>query len=132
MSVQAVFQMNDGIESQLYHELVTELKCMLKATFALSPRSKESTPESNYKSIVYREQKSLLDVIRQARKLSFMIQQVISCQLLVTVDHSPSKAFSDDEELSTSFGLQRILGRDRTVLIRSKFLTSELLQSHLH
>jgi hypothetical protein len=133
MSVEAVFKMNDGIESQLNDELITELKCMLKVAFPLSPspRSKKlkSTTQSIYESILHGEQQSLLDVIHQARKLSFMIQQVVSCQLLVTIAHSSQT--SPDGTATHSFGLQKKLGPDRTILIRTKILTSAMLRSQL-
>jgi hypothetical protein len=121
--------MNDGIESQLNDELITELKRMLKIAFPVSPRSKKSKPESIYEAIVHGEQKSLLDVIRQARKISFMIQQVVSCQVLVTIANSTP----DEDVIGTlSFGLQKKLGSDSTIsLIKTKIVTSAVLRSHL-
>ena len=146
MSVEAVFQMNDGIESQLINQLITELECMLKVVFPLSPtgnrskRSKsksksKSKPKSNpgrvYKSIVHGERQSLMDIIHQARNLSFTIQhKVVSCQLLVTIAFE--SATSDGDALGTyAFGLQRIRGSEseRSVLIKSKVITSAMLQS---
>ena len=125
MSAEAVFQMNDGIESQLYDEVTSHLELMLKVTFSLS-QSLRTKSGSTYESIVCRERKSLLDVIRQARKLSFMIQQVVSCQLLVTV------ASLDENSLATySFGLQKNLGPDHIILIRTKVINNADLQSHL-
>jgi hypothetical protein len=122
--------MNDGIESELNDELITELKRMLKIAFPVSPRSKKSKPESIYEAIVHGEQKSLLDVIRQARKISFMIQQVVSCQVLVTI----AKSTPDVEDVigTLSFGLQKNLGPDSTILlIKTKLVTSAVLRSHL-
>ena len=131
MSAEAVFQMNDGIESQLYDELISHLERMLKVTFSLSPSLRSKPTGSTYESIVYGERKSLLDVIRQARKLSFMIQQVLSCQLLVTVTSSAQISLDKNILATYSFGLQKNLGRDRIILLRAKVFTNAELQSHL-
>ena len=133
MSVEAIFQMNDGVESQLYEELISNLERMLKLAFSLPSSSRSKVkPESICKSIVHGEQKSLLDVICQARKLSFMIQQVVSCQILVTIAGSTQTSPDGDHILETySFELQKILGPDRTILVRTIFVTSALLRTHL-
>jgi hypothetical protein len=135
MSVEAIFQMNDGVESQLYEELISNLERMLKLAFLLPSSSRSLAkvkPESICKSIVHGEQKSLLDVIREARKLSFMIQQVVSCQILVTIGGSKETSPDGDHILETySFELQKILGPDRTILVRTIFVTSTLLRTHL-
>ena len=94
---------------------------MLKVAFPLSPspQSKKVKHESIYQFIVRGEQKFFLDVIRQARKLSFMIQQFVSCQMLITVADLTRICSDGDILLSTySFGLQKNLGGDRTILIR--------------
>ena len=129
MSAEAVFRMNDGIESQLKGELIKELTRMLKIAFPVSPRPKKSKPKSIYEDIVDGEKKSLLDVIRQARKISFMIQQVVSCQMLVTTaDSTPDK----DVIGTLSFGLQKKSGPDNDiVLLRTKAVTSAVLRCHL-
>lgn len=132
MSVEAIFKMNDRIDSQLYGELIFHLKRMLKVAFPLSPtpRSKKVKPESIYESIVHGEQRYLLDIVRQARNISFMIQQVVSCQVLITTAHS-TQISPDEDILGThSFGLQKILGPDRTILIGTKVLTGAALRSH--
>ena len=130
MTAKAVFQMNDRIDSQLNDELITELKRMLKFAFPLSPRSKKSKPESIYEAIIHGEQNSLVDVIRQARKISFMIQQVVSCQVSVAIANSTR----DEDVIGTlSFGLQKILGPDNQILlIKTKVVTSAVLRCHIH
>lgn len=148
-----MFQMNGGIEAQLSDQLITELDRMLKVAFPLElfrrrgmrgtdrlNRSKQLRPSnSSYESIVLGEQHSLLDIIRQARKLSFMIQhEIVSCQLLVTIappssdtqtssDGSTATATtSTGDALGTyAFGLQKILGSKCTsILIHPKAITS--------
>ena len=135
MSVEAVFQMNNGIDSLLYDELTLHLERMLKVAFPSTPtpRSKKVKPENIYESIVQGEQKALFDIIRQARNLSFMIQQVVSCQMLITVARSAQTSPSPDEDIlaTYSFGLQKFLGPDRTILIKAKILTSAVVRSHL-
>lgn len=138
MSIEAVFQMNHGIDSLLNDELNTELIRMLKFVFPPSPnRSKTWTrkprPESRYKFIVRREQQSILDIIHQARKLSFVIQHnIVSCQLLVTFAVSQSSSDDDSEVLGTrAFGLRRITGSECIVLIKTELITTGLLQSLL-
>lgn len=124
--------MNAGIESQLNEELNEELVRILKFAYPL-PRSKKSKADlelkSSYKSIVHGEQQLLLDIIRQARQLSFTIQHdIISCQLLVTV-RQPS---SDGDVLGTNaFGLHRITGSESTVLVKTEIITNAELQSLL-
>jgi hypothetical protein len=141
MSVKAIFQMNDGVESQLNDELTTELERMLKAAFPLTGKSRDRSkvkPESIYESIVHGERESLLDIVHQARKLSFMIQhEIVSSQLLVTF--TPAKPASSDgstnidDVLGTyAFGLQRILGSERSILMKTKIITREHLQSMIH
>lgn len=119
MCVEAVFQMNYEIDSRLYNELILYLERMLKIAYPLSPspQSKKVKPESIYESIVHEEQKYLYDIIRQARKISFMIQQVVSCQVLVTIVHSAQSSPDEDIFGTHTFGLQKILGPDRTILI---------------
>ena len=135
MSVEALFQMNEGIVSQLFNEVNTDLRRMLKIVFPLRVRVNRSKTRTwkwnpqraslNFKSIIGREQQSLLDVIHQARKLSFMIQRdIVSCQLLITI--------ASDALGTCAFGLQRITGSECTVLIKTKFITSSQLQSLLH
>lgn len=135
MSVEALFQMNEGIVSQLFNEVNSDLRRMLKIVFPLRVRVNRSKTRTwkwnsqraslNFKSIIRREQQSLLDVIDQARKLSFMIQRdIVSCQLLITI--------ASDALGTCAFGLQRITGSECTVLIKTKFITSNQLQSLLH
>lgn len=137
MNVEAVFQMNDGIDSQLNDELITELECMLNVAFLprLSrDRQSKVKPKTTYESIIRGEQEALWDIILQARKLSYMIQhEIVSCQLLVTI--SPATQTSSDGDTSTddvlstyAFGLQRISGSTRSILIKTKVITSETLQ----
>lgn len=144
MTVRAVFQMNGGIDSLLNDELNTEIGRMLK--MALSPPKCELC-----ESIVRGEQQSLLDIIHQARKLSFTIQhEIVSCQLLVTIAPSSEdtmlKYREFDKELvcgawdmrpqdgdqvfgTYAFGLHRIVGAERSILIQPKVTTSALLRS---
>jgi len=133
MAVEAVFQMNDGIDSQLYDELISHLKRTLKLVYPGLPRrqSKKVKPEckSIYDSIVHGEENSLWDVIRQARKISFMIQQVVSCRMVVSI----SSSTPDEDVIGTlSFGLQKILGPDSTISLKKpKLVTNAVLRSHL-
>jgi hypothetical protein len=61
-----------------------------------------------------------------------MIQQVVSCQILVTIGGSKETSPDGDHILETySFELQKILGPDRTILVRTIFVTSALLRTHL-
>ena len=141
MSVEAVFQMNDGVDSLLYGELSSHLKRTLKDAYplSLSPQPKKVKPgsESIYESIVHGEKNSLLDLIRQARNLSFMIQQVVSCQILVTIALSAQTSPDDEDTIGTySFGLQKNLQvdpdrRTTSILMKPKFITSAVLRSHL-
>lgn len=121
MCLEAIFQMNYEVSSELYDELTLHLKRTLKVAFPLSPspRPKKVNPDSVsiHKSIVHGEHTSLLDVIRQARKISFMIQQVVSCQVVVTIAQSTQTSPDGDVLGTYSFGLQKILGPDRTILI---------------
>ena len=139
MSVEAVFQMNDKVESRLDDELTTELERVLKDAFPLTGRltrdRSEVKPESIYESIIHGERKSLLDIIHQARELSFMIQhKIVSCQLLITftpAEHESSDgSTSINDVLGTyAFGLQRILGSEHSILIKTKIITRKLLRS---
>lgn len=134
MTVEAMFQMNDGIESKLNEELITELENMLKVVFPLPANrsSKKVEPESSYKSIVRGVRQSVLDIIRQARNLSFTIQrEIVSCQLLVTVAAPANQKSSDDSTVlgTHAFGLQKIVGSESRFLIKTKVVTSELLRS---
>jgi hypothetical protein len=150
MSVEAVFQMNFEVDSRLYDELMIKLECMLKVVFPLAPsrsptrnpntRSRDSKvrlklkpQSSSYESIVRGEQELLSDIICQARKLSFMIQrEIVSCQLLVTMapasamqtSSDGSNAITDDALGTYAFGLQRILGSERSDLIKPEIVTS--------
>lgn len=131
MTVEAIFQMNDGIDSQLNKELSSDLIRLLKIVFPCSLRRSKKSKQS-YKEIIRGEQQSILDVIRQARRLSLMIQHnIVSCQLLVTVA-STSQSSSDGEALGTrAFGLKRITGSECTVLMKTELITTSLLQSLL-
>ena len=129
-----MFQMNDEIESQLNDQLIKELECMLRFAFPLFPNQSKKTKSKSipvYESIVRGEQQSLVDIVHQARKLSFMIQhEIVSCQLLVSVASATRKSSDGDDVLGTSaFGLQRILGSKRITLIKTKEITAAMLRS---
>ena len=150
MSVEAVFQMNDGIEAQLNDQLIAGLDRVLNVACPLelfrrrfvrstdNQLEKYKPSKSSYESIVLEEQHSLLDIIHQARRLSFMIQhEIVSCQVLVTIaPPSPDTQTSSDGSTATAttstgdalgtyaFGLQKILGSRRSILIHPKVITS--------
>lgn len=126
MSVGAVFQMNYGVDSDLKDQIFAELIRVLKIALKF-PDS------SGYEFIIHELQllDSLSDIIRQARRLSFMIQHdIVSCQLILTIAPASSEGSttSTDDALGTyAFGLQRIHGSDCTILIKPKEITRALL-----
>lgn len=126
MSVGAVFQMNYGVDSDLKDQIFAELIRVLKIALKF-PDS------SGYEFIIHELQllDSLSDIIRQARRLSFMIQHdIVSCQLILTIAPASSEGSttSTDDALGTyAFGLQRIHGSDSTILIKPKEITRALL-----
>lgn len=148
-----MFQMNGGIEAQLTDQLISELERMLKVAFPLALRlsqarrpnyrSKTRKPkfklgeDSDYETIVRGEVQLLLDIIRQARNLSLMIQHdIVSCQLLVTISPAATQTSSEGSSPTPStgdalgtyaFGLQKILGSRRSDLIQPKMITRAAL-----
>ena len=136
MSVEAVFQMNYGIDSHLKDQLLAVLQLVLKIAFKFPHPSRKLKPESCCYESIIRELElqlldSLLDIIRQAHTLSFMIQHnVISCQLMVTIAPASSEGSTtgtDDALGAYAFGLQRVLGSDCSILIKPRQITRALL-----
>jgi hypothetical protein len=124
MTVDAVFQMNSHIEGRLHEDLTGQLAFALKLMFG--SRVGEACPD--YASIVDEERESLLEISRDARKLSYMIQRdIVSCQVIVTL--APA---GDSDQLGTQgFGLQRLEGSTLTTLLAAKTTTlSSLANEH--
>jgi hypothetical protein len=118
MTVDAVFKMNNDIESILDAQLkyfITELENTLHAAF---PRRIGSLC-----FIGHDEQLELSEVVRQARDLSFNIQHgIVNCRLFVTA--APENSFG-----TYAFGLDRLSGSERTVLLKVKEITSAQIRN---
>src|SRR5882762_2401213 len=89
---------------------ITELENTLKAAFPDSKRT------SSVYFIGYNEHLQLLEIVRQARDLSFKLQHgFVSCRLFVTA--APAPKATGNVFGTSAFGLDRVLGTERTVLL---------------
>jgi acyl carrier protein len=125
MTVEAVFRMNGGIDSLFNTQLltyITKLENTLKVAFP------ESTTINSIYFIGYSEHLSLLKIIEEARNLSLMLQRdVVSRQLFLTIASASNT--TDKVHGSYAFGVDSILGAERTVLLDMKAITGERLES---
>jgi len=121
MTVDAVFVMNRELESQLNHDMFSQLIHILNDLY----QSPKADSASISEAIIREEEKSLLDIARQAREVSFSIQQdIASCRLMVSV--APASAREFDVLGTCAFGLERINGSERTFLLETKVISSSL------
>jgi hypothetical protein len=113
--------MNNNIDSQSKDEIITGLQLILKFVYTLSPdRSSKSDSDSIYDSVIDGQRELLSEVIREARDLSFTIQhEVVSCQLLIAM----APATGQNILGTYSFGLEKVSGSERRVLIKPKVIT---------
>ena len=109
-----MFKMNDGVVSQLNDRLRKELRRLLnRIVLPVGPPGR-SKSKPICESIVCEEEQSLLDIICQARQLSFVMQhEIVSCQLLVTI--APMQA-SSNATTSSSDAVAGYNGFDKAVV----------------
>jgi hypothetical protein len=121
MTVEGIFKLNNGVESIFNAQLtcsIAKLENTLKAVF----------PDHVGNLIGHDEHLLLVDIVKRARDLSFKIQHgIVSCRLIVTT--AGPQRVSRNVYGTFAFGLDRITGTDRTVLLEAKPITEELLQS---
>lgn len=116
MAVEAVFRMNDGIESLFNAQLVTSIT---KFENTLTVAFPDSVLTNNNYFIGHEEHLQLLDIVRQARGLSFKLQHcIVSCRLVVTVGPGFDTTYNGPG--TYAFGLERLSGTERTVLLEAK------------
>ena len=129
MNVEAIFQMNDGVESQVYEELISNLERMLKLAFSLpsSPRSKVK-PDSLCKSIVHRTEISLGCYPPGTQIIIYDTTSRILPLLQVQRKHL-QMAIIFLKRIPLDY--KKILGPDRTILVRTIFVTKAQLRTHL-
>lgn len=124
MAVEAIFKMNDGIESLFNAQLVPSIA---KLENALTTAFPDSMLTRNIYFIGHDEHLLLLDIVKQARDLSFKLQHgFVSCRLIVTV--APGSKPTYDGIGTYAFGLDRLSGT-RTVLLEAKAITVDRVQS---
>jgi hypothetical protein len=121
MTVEAVFGMNNELKTQLRHELVEQLTHLLKNIF-LSPNSNF---DSFFDNFFHERRQAIMDIARQACKLSYSIQHdIVSCQMMVTV----CPTGTTDGLGTYAFGLLRVRGTKNTTLMRTKSISPALFQ----
>lgn len=108
--------MNSNLEAQLNRDLFLQLVQVLGDLF----QSPKSEPETTFAAIIRAEEQGLIDISRQACKISYTIQHdVVSCRTKVAVASS-----KDSEVLGTyAFGIERVLGLEHTMLIETKVIS---------
>jgi hypothetical protein len=119
MTVDAVFGMNRELESQLNHDMFSQLVHILNDLY----QSPNTDSASISEAIVREEEQSLLDIARQARAVSFSIQHdITSCRLMV----SAASAKEFDVLGTYAFGLERIIGSEHIFLLETKVISPSL------
>lgn len=121
----AVFKGNNAVQSRLHEEISSRLEHILKDTYLPSPEKRPKS-KSIYRTIVHRVERSLLDVVRQSRKLSFMLHQVTSYRVIVTVTSSTETNLN----IPYSFGLKKLTEQRHFNLIEPNVLLSTDVQSY--
>jgi len=121
MSIEAIFEINHEVESLFNADLTTSIKVyenLLNDTFV----------SSNMYFIGHTQHMPLLEIVYEARRLSYNIQHCfVSCRLFVTIAQDwkvCNKVYG-----TYAFGLDRVSGTERRTLIEPKPITDELLEA---
>lgn len=125
MSVEAVFKMNDAVESLFNDQLSTLITKIENALGAAFPDAGKTV-----KFIGHHEQFQLVEIVRHARDLSFNIQRGFSsCRFFVTV--APAPTAMNDIMGTYAFGLDKVLGAERNMVLAIKVITNAEIQALL-